>query len=72
MNRIVRHYPVHQLPADLQAGLPRHGRVKIELEPEVEPQERVLLGPLVGSVPKIHGTGQEVVAYLRQLRDDDR
>jgi hypothetical protein len=70
MNKIVRHYPVAHLPADLRANLPDHRRVKIEFELEAEPDERVLLAPLAGSVPNVHGHGEEVVEYIRQLRED--
>ena len=70
MNKTVRHYPVDKLPEDLQEGLPEHGYVKIELETEDGPRQRVLLAPLAGSVPNIHGTAEEVVAHIRQLRED--
>jgi hypothetical protein len=43
MNKIVRQYPVDQLPADLRDGLPEHGWVEIEFRPKERPQPRVLL-----------------------------
>jgi hypothetical protein len=70
MNKIVRHYPVDQLPADLRADLPEHGLVKIEIEPETEPKEQVLLAPLVGSGRNVHGNEEEVLRYIRELRED--
>jgi hypothetical protein len=70
MNKIVPIYPVDQLPADLRDGLPVHGWVEIEFRPKEQPQPRVLLAPLVGSVPNIHGSDEEVIRYIRELRED--
>ncbi|MDF3812329.1 MULTISPECIES: hypothetical protein [Rhodopseudomonas] len=70
MNKIVRDYPVDQLPADLREGLPEHGQVEIEFRLKDQPEPRVLLAPLVGSVPNIHGSDEEVIRYIRELRDD--
>jgi len=70
MNKIVPNYPVDQLPADLRDGLPEHGWVEIEFRAKDQPQSRVLLAPLVGSVPNIHGSDEEVIRYIRELRED--
>jgi hypothetical protein len=70
MNKIVRYYPVDRLPTELQAGLPAHGTVKIEFQPETETEERVLLAPLAGSCINIHGSEDDVVHYIRELRED--
>jgi hypothetical protein len=70
MNKVVRHYPVNRLPAELQAGLPMHGTVKIEFQPETEAGEPVLLAPLAGSCANIHGTEEDVLRYIRELRED--
>jgi hypothetical protein len=70
MNKIVQHYPVDQLPADLRDGLPEHGWVEIEFRSKDQPQPRVLLAPLVGSVENIYGSDEEVLQYIRQLRED--
>ena len=70
MNKIVRHYPVDQLPADLRADLPEHGLVKIEFEAETEPPQRRPIAHLVGSGPNVHGNEQEVLDYIAELRAD--
>jgi hypothetical protein len=71
MNKIVRkHYPVDHLPADLQVGLPEHGLVTIELEPEPGQAERQSIAHLVGSGPNLHGNDREVLDYIANLRAD--
>jgi len=70
MNKIVRDYPVDQLPADLRDGLPEHGRVEIEFRLKDQPEPRVLLAPLVGSVENIYGSDEDVINYIRDLRED--
>ena len=70
MNKIVQHYPVDRLPADLRDGLPEHGWVEIEFRPKERPQPRVLLAPLVGSVESIYDSDEEVLEYIRELRED--
>ena len=70
MNKIVRDYPVDKLPSDLQEGLPEHGWVEIEFRPKAGRSPRVMLAPLAGSVPNLHGNDQEVVRYIRELRDE--
>jgi hypothetical protein len=70
MNKIVQHYPVDRLPADLRDGLPEHGWVEIEFRPKDQPQSRVLLAPMIGSVESIYSSDEEVLQYIRQLRED--
>jgi hypothetical protein len=70
MNKIVQHYPVDRLPEDLRDGLPEHGWVEIEFRPKGQPQPRALLAPLVGSVESIYSSDEEVLQYIRQLRED--
>ena len=70
MNKIVRHFPVDRLPAELQAGLPAHGTVRIELQPELETEGQVLLAPLAGSCANIHGGEEDVLAHIRELREN--
>lgn len=70
MNKIVRHYPVDQLPADLRVDLPEHGLVKIEFELEAEPVKRRSIAHLVGSVPSIYANEQEVLDYIAEGRGD--
>ena len=68
MNKIIRNYPVDQLPVDLRADLPEHGLVKIELEVEAEPPKKRGIAHLVGSVPNIYGSDQDVLDYIAELR----
>jgi hypothetical protein len=70
MNKIVRHYPVDQLPAVLRVDLPEHGLVKIEFEVEGEPRKRRSIAHLVSSLPSIYGSDQEVLDYIAELRED--
>jgi hypothetical protein len=70
MNKIVRHYPVDQLPADLRVDLPEHGLVKIEFEVEAELPKKRGIAHLVGSVPSIYGSDQEVLDHIAELRAD--
>jgi hypothetical protein len=71
MNKIIRRFfPVERLPAELQSGLPKHGRVHIELEPDVEPLEACPVAPLIGSGRNVHGDEDAVLNHIRSLRDD--
>jgi hypothetical protein len=71
MNKIVKeHYPVEKLPADLRAGLPKHGRVRIELEPEMENLDTKPLAGLVGSGRNVHGDIATILKNTRGLRED--
>jgi hypothetical protein len=70
MNKIVKeHYPVERLPADLQAGLPKQGRVRIELEPEVDNSETKPLAGLVGSGRNVHGDIVAILTHTQGLRE---
>ncbi|UYO48071.1 hypothetical protein KQX64_19210 [Rhodopseudomonas palustris] len=70
MNKIVREYPVDKLPSDLQEGLPQHGWVEIEFRPKADRKPRIMLAPLAGSVPNLHGSDEDVVWHIRELRED--
>ncbi len=70
MNKIVKeHYPVERLPADLQAGLPKEGRVRIELEPEREQAKSEPLAKLVGTGNNVHGDLHAILKRTSSLRD---
>jgi hypothetical protein len=71
MNRIVKnHYPVDRLPADLRSGLPEHGWVHIETEPEREAALQKKLSPLVARGKNVHGDTGAVLSDIRALRED--
>ena len=70
MNKIIRHYPVNRLPADLRKNLPKDRWVKIEFELEAEPERRPRLSELAGTGDNVHGDDDEVIRYIRELRED--
>jgi len=71
MNKIIReHYPVDRLPDDLRSGLPDQGWVRTEIEPESAGAPRRRLSSLVGSGRNVHGDADEVIKYLREMRED--
>jgi hypothetical protein len=70
MNRIVRkHYPVERLPADLRSELSGAVRVRLELEPETAIEGRSVSN-LVGTGQRIHGSADEAINHIRDLRED--
>jgi len=70
VNKIIRKYPVDRLPTDLRTGLPAHGWVRIEIEPETEAAIPRRLSALIGSGENVHGDPEQVLAYIRSLRED--
>ena len=70
MNKIVRHYPVNRLPDDLRDDLPSQGWVKIEFELESGPPRRRSIAHLAGSGDNVYGDDEEVLRYIRELRED--
>jgi hypothetical protein len=71
MNKIIKnHYPVERLPSDLQAGLPKGGRVRIELEPELEGSDLRSIAGLVGTGRNVHGAPEAIVSHVRSLREE--
>jgi hypothetical protein len=69
MNKVVRHYPVSQLPEDLRRILPEHRLVKIHFEIEPESEKRPRLSDLAGTGTNVHGNDQEVLDHIRDLRE---
>jgi hypothetical protein len=71
MNKIIkRFYPVEKLPADLQEGLPKHGHVHIELEPDLSGLKGRPIAQLAGSGRNVHGDAETVLSHVRTLRED--
>jgi hypothetical protein len=70
MNKIIRKYPIERLPLDLRDGLPPHGWVRIEIESETEVSTPHRLSTLVGTGENVHGNPDQVIAYIRSLRED--
>jgi hypothetical protein len=72
MNEIVwRHYPVSKLPKELRADLPLDGTVEVQIRSE-SPVKKIKMVDLIGSAPNVHGSEAEVLAHIREGRDDDR
>jgi len=72
MNEIIwKHHPVGKLPEDLRANLPPDGTDEVQIRPET-PVKRIKMVDLIGSAPNVHGSEAEVLAFIREGRDDDR
>jgi hypothetical protein len=70
MNKIVRRfYPIEKLPTDLRSGLPSHGWVNIELDPNISEQAVHTVSDLVGSGHNVHGNLEAVLDHIQALRD---
>jgi hypothetical protein len=74
MNKIVtEHVRVSDLPVHLRGGLPEGTLVKVtvEAEPmsEVAKPRRSLVS-LLGTGPKLHGSMEEIVKEISDLRDE--
>ena len=70
MNKIVPNYPVDELPENLREGLPEHGSVEIEFRLKDRPQSRAPLTSFVGSLDSIYDSDQDVIDYIRKMRDE--
>jgi hypothetical protein len=70
MNAIVRkHYPASRLPEELREGIPEGSEVEVVISVE-EPERRLDISKLVGTGQNVHGNEEDVIAYLRALRED--
>lgn len=70
MNKIVPNYPVDELPENLREGLPEHGSVEIEFRLKDRLQPRAPLASFVGSLESIYKNDQDVIDYIRKMRDE--
>jgi hypothetical protein len=71
MNKIVRRsYPVEKLPEDLQSGLPKDGKVDVELYPTVVEGGWSAVAELVGTGRNVHGDAGTVVGHIQSIRED--
>jgi hypothetical protein len=69
MNEIVRkHYPASRLPADLREGIPEGAEVDLTIRLADSP--RLDISKLVGTGSNVHGSPDEVIAWLRAGRED--
>ncbi len=80
MNKIVRHYPVDQLPGNLRADLGTASTVKLTMEPELMPKNDDfrhrrdrLMAAIADARSSVTGPGvtaREAVERVRALRDE--
>ena len=74
MNKIIRRFfPVDKLPSELQAGLPKHGRVDIEIDADSSPNRDradVKIAELAGTGPAVHGNLDTILRHSAALRGD--
>jgi hypothetical protein len=69
MNMIVRRrYPASRLPADLREGLPDGAEVDLTIT--LPDEKRIDIADLVGTGENVHGTPEEVIAWIRAGRED--
>ena len=70
MNRIVRHYPVSQLPEDLRTGLDPEAAVTVTIVAEdAKPEKTVSLEEIWAMRTPPFRTAQEIDDDLRRDRD---
>lgn len=70
---VVEHYPVDKLPEELREGLDTGQMVRVTVEPEEADtvgKPRRTWTSFLGSAPGLYGSPEEVVAYIRALRDE--
>jgi hypothetical protein len=73
MNRIIReHYPASKLPDDLREGVDPKANVTVTITVEdLKPPERVMtLEEIFAARRPPFRTAEEIVASIRQLRDE--
>jgi hypothetical protein len=71
MNRVVRHYPVAQLPEDLRAGLDPKAAVTVTIVAEdARPERTVSLEEIWAMRSPPFRTAQEIDDDLRRDRDE--
>jgi hypothetical protein len=70
MNIIVKkHYPANRLPEDLREGIPEGSEVEVTVAVQ-PPRRRIRLDQLVGTGQNVHGTEEEVLRHIAELRED--
>jgi hypothetical protein len=71
MNEIVRkHYPASRLPADLRKDIPEGAEVDLTITVHDGSKKKIDISKLVGTGRNVHGTPDEVIAHIRELRED--
>lgn len=66
---VTEHYPVENLPKELQHGLERGQRVRVTIEAENTKKPSRSLRSFLGSAPGVYSE-DEAVSYIRKLRDE--
>ena len=72
MNKIVRNYPASKLPPDLREGVDpaAHVTVTVELSDEQPPHQPMTLEEIFALRQPPYRSAEEIVAEIRQLRDE--
>lgn len=70
MNKIVRNYPASKLPPDLREGVDLNARVTVTVEDEAPPHRPMTLEEIYAMRQPPYRSAEEIVANIRQLRDD--
>ena len=72
MNKIVRNYPASKLPEDLREGVDPDARVTVtvELADDKPPHKPMTLEEIFALRRPPFRTAEEIVADIRQLRDE--
>jgi hypothetical protein len=72
MNKVVRNYPASKLPPDLREGVDPNAQVTVtvELSDELPPHKPMTLEEIYALRQPPYRSAEEIVAEIRQLRDE--
>jgi hypothetical protein len=71
MNKIVReNYPASKLPEDLREGLDPSTTVTVTIVQDMQPREPMTLDEIFALRRPPYRSAEEIVASIRQLRDE--
>jgi hypothetical protein len=71
MNKIVRNYPASKLPPELREGVDPEARVTVTVENEAPPHRPMTLDEIFALRQPPFLSAEEIVADIRQLRDEN-
>jgi hypothetical protein len=72
MNKVVRNYPASKLPPDLREGVDPRAQVTVtvEVSDEVPPHKPMTFDEIYALRQPPYRSAEEIVAEIRQLRDE--
>ena len=70
MNKIVRHFPISELPEGLREGLPQDAQVTVRLDVEERPKDALTLEQIIAMRQPVFETGEAADAYVGSMRDE--